>query len=122
MVQTLAEGHVVAEKLGLGPENLHKFVELMFPGPYTAYSGRMLSGDYYQRAEPLFQVDLARKDAGHAMKLAESVGARFRLTEIADEYLKVVKEEMGAKGDIAGIYGAVRVGNGLGFGNKEKVE
>jgi hypothetical protein len=27
----------------------------------------MMSGDYYKRDEPLFAVDLARKDAGHAI-------------------------------------------------------
>jgi 3-hydroxyisobutyrate dehydrogenase-like beta-hydroxyacid dehydrogenase len=51
MVETLAEGHVLAEKTGLGAEMLHKFIETMFPGPYTAYSNRMLSGDYYKREE-----------------------------------------------------------------------
>ena len=51
MVEALAEGHVVAEKSGLGGENLHRFVETMFPGPYTAYSGRLMSGDYFKRDE-----------------------------------------------------------------------
>ena len=49
MVETLAEGHTLAEKSGLGHENLHQFIEIMFPGPYIAYSGRMMSGDYYKR-------------------------------------------------------------------------
>ena len=48
MVESLAEGHTLAEKSGLGNENLHQFIELMFPGPYTAYSGRMIGGDYYK--------------------------------------------------------------------------
>lgn len=29
MVETLSEGHVVAEKSGLGTEQLHKFIEIM---------------------------------------------------------------------------------------------
>jgi 3-hydroxyisobutyrate dehydrogenase-like beta-hydroxyacid dehydrogenase len=33
MVEVLAEGHTVAEKTGLGTENLHQFVSLLFPGP-----------------------------------------------------------------------------------------
>lgn len=45
-VETLAEGHVFAEKSGLGSEALHKFLETMFAAPYTAYSARMMSGDY----------------------------------------------------------------------------
>lgn len=46
MVECLSEGHVVAEKTGLGAENLQQFVETMFPGPYAAYSTRMRTGDY----------------------------------------------------------------------------
>lgn len=60
MVEVLSEGHTLAEKTGLGTSNLHNFISAMFPGPYTAYSQRMLDGDYYQREEPLFHVDLAR--------------------------------------------------------------
>ena len=51
MVETLSEGHALAEKSGLGNQNLHQFVELMFPGPYTMYSGRLMSGDYHKREE-----------------------------------------------------------------------
>ena len=51
MVETLSEGHTLAEKSGLGTDNLHLFIETMFPGPYTAYSGRLLGGDYYKRDE-----------------------------------------------------------------------
>ena len=51
MVESLAEGHTVAEKSGLGNENLHQFIETMFPGPYTAYSSRLTTGDYYKREE-----------------------------------------------------------------------
>ena len=51
MVESLAEGHTLAEKSGLGNDNLHQFIEIMFPGPYTAYSSRMMAGDYYKREE-----------------------------------------------------------------------
>ena len=52
LIETLAEGHTLAEKSGLGSNNLHRFLEVMFAsGPYTAYSGRMMSGDYYKREE-----------------------------------------------------------------------
>jgi inosine/xanthosine triphosphate pyrophosphatase family protein len=54
MVETLSEGHVVAEKSGLGVDNLHQFIETMFPGPYTAYSTRLRQGDYYKREEVWF--------------------------------------------------------------------
>jgi 3-hydroxyisobutyrate dehydrogenase-like beta-hydroxyacid dehydrogenase len=104
MVTALSEGHVLAEKSGLGVDELHKFIEVMFPGPYTAYSNRMKSGDYYNRPEPLFAVDLARKDARHAMNLAKSSGCRMRGLEVGDEYLKIVKEERGEKGGSRGAF------------------
>lgn len=118
MVEALSEGHVMAEKTGLGVDNLHAFIEQMFPGPYTAYSNRMKSGDYYNRDYPLFAVDLARKDAKHALDLAASAGAKMRAVEVADSHLRAVKEHQGAKGDIAGIYGAVRKESGLKFENQ----
>jgi hypothetical protein len=37
--------------------------------------------------------------------------------EVADSHLAAVKDHMGAKGDIAGIYGAVRQEGGLKFEN-----
>jgi len=46
MVETLAEGHTLADKTGLGADNLHAFVEKMFPGPYLAYSNRLKTNDY----------------------------------------------------------------------------
>ncbi|KAL8815763.1 MAG: hypothetical protein Q9223_005133 [Gallowayella weberi] len=117
MVETLAEGHTLAEKSGLGTDNLHRFIETMFPGPYTAYSGRMMSGDYYRREVPLFQVDLARKDAKHALDLAKTSEARMKDVEVADGHLEDVQKHMGKQGDIAGIYGAVRQESGLKFEN-----
>ena len=51
MIETVAEGLVLAEKSELGKENLHKFIEAIFPGPHALYSRRMISGDYYDRNE-----------------------------------------------------------------------
>lgn len=118
MVEALSEGHVLAEKSGLGTENLHAFIEVMFPGPYTAYSQRLKSGDYFEREEPLFQAKLARKDAGHAKSLADKCGAKMNGLEVADAHLKQVVDHAGDRGDIAGIYGAVRKESGLKFENK----
>ncbi|KAI5466558.1 NAD binding domain of 6-phosphogluconate dehydrogenase-domain-containing protein [Mariannaea sp. PMI_226] len=117
MIEQLAEAHVVAEKTGLGTDAIHGFVEAVFPGPYVPYSNRMRSGDYYKREEPLFAVDLARKDARHALSLARSVGVRLHNVEAGDAHLAVVKEHAGPSGDIAGIYGAVRKEAGLEFEN-----
>jgi 3-hydroxyisobutyrate dehydrogenase-like beta-hydroxyacid dehydrogenase len=117
MVNQLSEGHVLAEKSGLGVDNLHNFISTMFPGPYTAYSQRMLQGDYYKRDEPLFHIDLARKDARHAKALADSSGTSVKGLDVARARLDDVKEQLGDKGDIPSVYGAVRKESGLEFEN-----
>lgn len=118
MVEQLAEGHVLAEKTGLEPEAMHKFVELMFPGPYAAYSQRMLSGQYYTLERPLFGVDLARKDVGYALGIAEQHGVPLQNAQTADAHLVQVKEHDGETGDVAAIYGAVRQEAGLPYENQ----
>ena len=118
MVETLSEGHVLAEKSGLGTDSLHSFIEALFPGPFAAYSKRMLSGDYYQREEPLFMARLAKKDANHAQSLADTFGATMGNLGVASKHLDGVVEHAGDKGDIAGIYGAVRKEAGLKFENQ----
>jgi len=118
MISQLSEGHVLAEKSGLGVENLHSFISTMFPGPYSAYSSRMLDGDYYQRDEPLFHIDLARKDARHARDLADQSGTSSKMLHLAQDRLDKVKEELGDKGDIPSVYGVVRKESGLEFKNK----
>ncbi|KAL9092086.1 MAG: hypothetical protein Q9159_001085 [Coniocarpon cinnabarinum] len=136
MNEALAEGHVLAEKSGLGSENLHTFVTALFgAAPYGAYSNRMMQGDYYKRDEvsfpspshaakyitnykkPLFGVDLVRKDARHALNIADAHGVRMRAVEVCDGHLKDIQDHMGSKGDIPGIYGAVRKESGLKFEN-----
>ncbi|KKA26369.1 hypothetical protein TD95_001413 [Thielaviopsis punctulata] len=118
MVEQLAEGLVLAEKSGLGTAPLHDFVSQMFPGPYAGYAQRMLSGDYHERAEPLFAVDLARKDARHALDIAAKAGVTMANVLTADKHLVKVKEKAGEVGDIAAIYGAVREESGLKYENK----
>jgi 3-hydroxyisobutyrate dehydrogenase-like beta-hydroxyacid dehydrogenase len=116
MVETISEGQVVAKKTRLGVDTLHQFREAMFPGPYAASSDRMKSGDYDKREEPLFAVDLALKDARHAQALANKAGVHMKKkVEMASESLKAVKEHVGARGDVVGIYGAKRVEAGLTF-------
>lgn len=118
-VETLAEGMVAAEKSGLGTDAYQHWVETMFPGPFAKYAGRMTSGDYFQREEPLFAVDLARKDLRHASSIAGDADMRLRSVEVTDQYLQDVKAERGEKGDIAGVYGAVRKDSGMPFENKQ---
>ncbi|WEW61943.1 hypothetical protein PRK78_007443 [Emydomyces testavorans] len=121
MISAVAEGMVVADKAELGVGEVHKFLEAMFPGPYVGYSKRMISGDYFEREEPLFAVDWARKDVRHALDLAQSVGAQMKGLELVDGYLKELKAHSGETGDIAAIYGIARQRAGLEFENKQRV-
>ena len=89
----------------------------MFPGPYTAYSNRLKSGDYYNREEPAFQAKLAKKDFGHAKSLADRSGVQIKGLDAAGKHLDDVIDHAGDKGDIAGVYGAVRKESGLKFEN-----
>ena len=62
-------------------------------------------------------MDLARKDAKHALNLAEASGTRLKDVEVADGHLAAIQKHMGSRGDIAGIYGATRQEAGLQFEN-----
>jgi 3-hydroxyisobutyrate dehydrogenase-like beta-hydroxyacid dehydrogenase len=117
MVESIAEGLVVAEKCGLGADALHQFFEAVFPGPYVAYSNRMRSGDYHERTEPLFAIDLARKDGRHALDLADKAGAAMQGVQLAESYMVQVKAHIGTRGDLASVYGVARLKAGLNFEN-----
>ncbi|KAL1901883.1 hypothetical protein Sste5346_001588 [Sporothrix stenoceras] len=120
MIEQLAEGHVLAEKTGLGTDPLHQLMQAMFPGPYAAYSERMVSGQYYTLERPLFAVDLARKDIGYALGLGDKVGVQLQNARTADAHLVQVKEHDGETGDVAAIYGAVRQESGLPYENQKE--
>ena len=62
-------------------------------------------------------MDLARKDAKHALSLAETSGTKMKDVEVVDGHLAAVQKEKGSKGDVAGIYGAVRQEAGLKYEN-----
>ena len=65
----------------------------------------------------MFAVDLARKDVKHALDLARASGAKMKDLEVADGHLADVQKHKGSKGDIAGMYGAVRQEAGLKYDN-----
>ena len=73
--------------------------------------------DENANTKPLFGVDLARKDVKHVLELAKTSGAKMDNMEVADKHLESVQKHMGSRGDIAGIYGAVRQEAGLKFEN-----
>lgn len=124
----LAEAFTLAEKSGVNPALVKEFVDVCFvrsgsPGtnPFHIYSERMLSGDYWRR-EPAGGVALGAKDLGHALRMAEETGVTVRNPSVALGWCRDVLERDGAgggelRGDIAGMYGAVRERAGLRFEN-----
>ena len=44
MIQSIADGLVLAEKTDLGTENLYKFIEAQFPGVHPQFAKRMMDG------------------------------------------------------------------------------
>ena len=53
------------------------------------------------------------------MHLAEEAGVRIKAVELIDQHLADVEKAKGDKGDIAGIYGAVRLEAGLPYENQK---
>jgi len=116
MVESIAQGLTMGEATGLGIDYVRQFIEHMFPGPHVAYANRMIQGDYFKKA-PLMAVDLAIKDASHALSISAEAGNKLAGIENAKRHLEAVKEYQGETGDMAGIYGAVRQESGLPFKN-----
>ncbi|KAJ5123964.1 Dehydrogenase multihelical [Penicillium bovifimosum] len=73
-VGVLAEAMVGAEVSGLGTGPLKEFLDIFAPGAFVSYAERMIGGDYWKREEPLFAVDLARKDLRHVQGIAGEGG------------------------------------------------
>lgn len=116
-VEQLGEGLTLAEKSGVGIEPLVQWIDLMFPGPLAKYTERMKTGDYWKCDYPPFPVDLARKDLRHVTDVARQSGMQMKSLEVVDGYLKGVKDHAGERGDLAGVYGAIRKESGLKFEN-----
>ena len=107
-----------ARATGVGAAPVKQFVDGLFGGVYSAYGERMLNGTYWKMEEPLFSADNARKDIGHARDVARAAGVELKHAAVIDEHLQVVADHAGGdKGDVAGIYGAVRKNAGLKYEN-----
>lgn len=124
----LAEAFTLAEKAGVDPAQVGQFVQLCLvsgppaTNPYHVYARRMLRGDYWRAERPAGGVALGVKDLGLAVRLAEETRMVVRNPLGALEWCRDVLDGEGAgrgevKGDIAGVYGAVRERAGLRFEN-----
>ncbi|KAK6063302.1 hypothetical protein SCUP515_12525 [Seiridium cupressi] len=99
MVTQLGEAFTLPEKTGVGAARVKSFVDGLFGGLYIPY-------------------DNAKKDAGHAEKLAKVAGMEVKNATTARQYLEESADHVGgAKGDVASIYGAARMKAGLKYEN-----
>ncbi|KAI1387784.1 uncharacterized protein F4822DRAFT_407578 [Hypoxylon trugodes] len=121
LMELIAEGHVFAEKTGLGSAALERLLELNF-GP-VAYSDsvRMTTGVYAPGRDqaPWSDLDLGLKDVGHGIDCAGRTGVELKVANVAFENMKRAKEYSdkngGRKLDSSSLYGIVREQAGLDF-------
>ena len=69
-------------------------------------------------SQPMVETSKARGLASHVLGLAQASQVSLPSYEVAVNHLAVAEKHAGPKGDITGIYGAVRIESGLNFVNK----
>ncbi|KAI1455416.1 6-phosphogluconate dehydrogenase [Annulohypoxylon moriforme] len=117
-MEVICEAHVFAEKTGLGSEILEKMLSDMFGPVLESYSKRLTTGAYVPPLDGKagFDVQLAIKDAKHALNCAKEAGTRLEVSEVALSHLEKAKSLMGDRPlDSSSIYGAIRTESGLDF-------
>lgn len=120
MMEVIAEAHVLAEKSGLGSKNLEALIEQQYGPLAFATSQRLTTGAYMPARgdRPWSDLELALKDVGHGVKVAEQSGTRLKVAEVALGHLKDAREFSKKEGrplDSSSLYGAIRQDAGLTF-------
>lgn len=90
LMETVAEGQVLAEKTGLKIGNLHSCLSTVFGGPYQIYSKCMSSDDYY-RNQPLVPINECRRLASEVLELAHQSGTSLKAYEQAAKHMGMVQ-------------------------------
>ncbi|KAJ4247532.1 hypothetical protein NW762_013212 [Fusarium torreyae] len=115
--ELMAEGHVFAEKTGLGTQQMEEFIGSMFGPVLESYSKRATSGAFAPPLDtpPGFVITLAEKDVGHAVSLAREHGTSLPTLETALGRMRAAREYAGDSLDSSAVYGAARLEAGLPF-------
>ena len=118
MIETIAEGLAFSEASGLGTDNCAKFVSTMFGNtPWEWYTQRMLTGGYCPAPgeRPGFAVDVAHKDASHALDLAKRAGYDLSIVGHVRDNLDLARKDdrFAGRGDVSSVYGVERERAGL---------
>lgn len=110
LMELVAEAHVFAEKTGLSGEVLEKLLEENFGSLIHTDSMRMTTG-VYAGGKPWSDADLAIKDVGHGVDIAEQSGCKLPVGELALANLKKAQDwgmKNARKLDSTSRYGVVR--------------
>ncbi|KAF5677369.1 gamma hydroxybutyrate dehydrogenase [Fusarium heterosporum] len=120
MMEVVAEAHVLAEKSGLGSKNLEALIEQQYGPLALSMSQRLTTGAYIPARgdRPWSDLNLAIKDVGHGIALAEQSGARLEVAEVALKHLTDAKQFSETEGrplDSSSMYGILRKEADLSF-------
>ncbi|KAF4343494.1 gamma hydroxybutyrate dehydrogenase [Fusarium beomiforme] len=120
MMEVVAEAHVLAEKSGLGSKNLEALIEQQYGPLAFSMSQRLTTGAYMPARgdRPWSDLNLAIKDVGHGITLAEQSGTKLEVAEVAIKHLKDAKKfsEIEERPlDSSSMYGILRKEAGLSF-------
>ncbi|KAH8670594.1 NAD binding domain of 6-phosphogluconate dehydrogenase-domain-containing protein [Ilyonectria robusta] len=120
MMELVAEAHVLAEKTGLGSQNLEALIEQQYGPLALSMSKRLTTGAYMpaQGERPWSDLNLALKDVGHGITCADQAGLKLEVAEVALKHLKEASEFSEAEGrplDSSSMYGVLRTQAGLSF-------
>ncbi|KAF5004603.1 hypothetical protein FDECE_8933 [Fusarium decemcellulare] len=115
--ELMAEGHVFAEKTGLGTQQMEEFIGSMFGPVLESYSKRATSGAFAPPldTQPGFAITLATKDVSHAVSLARQHGTSLPTLETALGRMEAARAYAGDSLDSSAVYGAARLEAGLPF-------
>lgn len=125
LMQIVAEAHVFASKTGLDSSVLERLLQLNFGTVAHSDSMRMTTGVYCPGKDqgPWSDLDLAIKDVGHGVSIAERAGVELKAANTAFKNLHKAKHWATAntasnpdrKLDSSSLYGVVRMDSGLDF-------
>lgn len=119
-MEIIAEAHVLAEKSGLGSENLEALIEQQYGALPFSMSQRLTTGAYMPARgdRPWSDLNLAIKDVSHGIALAEQSGTKLEVAEVAIKHLKDAKKFSDNERrplDSSSMYGILRKEAGLDF-------
>jgi 3-hydroxyisobutyrate dehydrogenase-like beta-hydroxyacid dehydrogenase len=117
-MEVISEAHVFAEKTGLGSEILETMIGDMFGPVLESYSKRLTSGGYAPAPDEKagFGVELAMKDARHALNCAKAAGTKLQVSEVALGNMEKARELQAERPlDSSSMYGTIRHEAGLDF-------